>query len=110
MVTDAVTDPWSGAGAQEAVGHLVSRLAGCSVRVEQVLAGCRDIQLLEWQSPAGQAYREAVSIQAAALAQSLERLAEARAAVSRFVPEVPLSGSSTLAGGSLPGQAFPGWP
>lgn len=110
MGAEPAAESWAGAGAQEMVAQLAARLAGCSVQVEQVLGGCRDIQLLEWQSPAGQAYRQAVSVQAAALAQSLELLAEARAAVSRYVPAAPPPGTVPFAGGGLPGQASPGWP
>lgn len=66
---------------------LVGRLAVCGARIEEVLAGLRDIQLVEWQSPAGHAYRNTVAGQDAALRQALDCLAEARAAVERYAQE-----------------------
>ncbi|HEU4667729.1 MAG TPA: hypothetical protein VFS79_08710, partial [Arthrobacter sp.] len=45
------------------VDQLADRMAACLVRAEEVLAGFRDIQLLQWESPAGRAYRDSVSLQ-----------------------------------------------
>jgi len=69
------------------VQQLAGRVAVCLGRGEEVLAGFRDIQLLQWESPAGRAYRDAVSLRAAALRRSLEALNEARAAVERHAQE-----------------------
>ncbi|AUZ36327.1 hypothetical protein C3B78_19035 [Arthrobacter sp. PGP41] len=69
------------------VDQLADRLAVCLVRAEEVLAGFRDIQLLQWESPAGRAYRDSVSLQAVALRRSLESLTEAKAAVARHSQE-----------------------
>jgi hypothetical protein len=66
---------------------LAGRLAYCVARVEEVMAGLRDIQLLDWQSPAGQAYRNTVARQGAVLRQASECLEEARAAVARYAQE-----------------------
>ncbi|MFP5311352.1 MAG: hypothetical protein ACLGH7_02915, partial [Actinomycetes bacterium] len=61
------------------VGRTVSR---CSDQADEVLAGFHEIQLAEWQSPAGQAYRNAVSLQAMAVRRALDRIREASAAVA----------------------------
>jgi MarR-like DNA-binding transcriptional regulator SgrR of sgrS sRNA len=77
------------------VQHLASRVARCSEQVETVLARIRDIQLLEWQSPAGRAYRNSVALQEAALGKACERLTEARLAVGRHAREVAASAGSS---------------
>ena len=75
---------------------LAGRLASCVARVEEVIAGLREIQLVDWQSPAGQAYRNTVARQGGALRQASDCLAEARAAVARHAQE---SVSAALAHG-----------
>lgn len=65
----------------------VGRLAACSAKVEQVLGGFHDIQMLDWQSPAGRAYRDAVALQASSLRRAVDRLQEARLAVARRAQE-----------------------
>jgi hypothetical protein len=57
-------------------------VAQCSDRTEEVLAGFHEIQLANWESPAGQAYRDSVSLQAVAVRRALDRLREASAAVA----------------------------
>ncbi|WP_461188287.1 hypothetical protein [Arthrobacter sp. Z4-13] len=74
------------------VEQLAGRLASCAGRGEEVLAGFKDIQLLEWESPAGRAYRDAVSLQSAALRHAVEALTEARAAVERHARETFTAG------------------
>lgn len=76
------------------VDQLAGRVAACAVRAEEVLAGFRDIQLLQWESPSGRAYRDSVSLQAAALRRSLESLVEARAAVARHSQETLVAACS----------------
>ena len=65
-------------GVQE-VGRKVSQ---SSDRTEEVLAGFHEIQMADWQSPAGQAYRDSVSLQAVAVRRALDRIREASAAVA----------------------------
>jgi MarR-like DNA-binding transcriptional regulator SgrR of sgrS sRNA len=65
------------------VQQLAARVAVCASRAEWVLSGVRATQLLDWQSPAGRAYRGSVALQAAALARARERLQDAGAAVDR---------------------------
>jgi hypothetical protein len=74
------------------VKQLAERVAVCVGRGEEVLAGFRDIQLLQWESPAGRAYRDAVLLQSAALRRALEALTEARAAVERHSQETFTTG------------------
>jgi hypothetical protein len=66
---------------------LVNRLARCGARVEEALAGLRDIQMLDWQSPAGRAYRDTVGRQGAALRHAVDALSVARAAVARHAED-----------------------
>ncbi|WP_458780241.1 hypothetical protein [Arthrobacter sp. D3-16] len=69
------------------VEQVAGRVARCIDHGEGVLAGFRDIQLVDWESPAGRAYRDAVSLQSAALRRALEALVEAKAAVERHARE-----------------------
>ncbi|WP_310166685.1 hypothetical protein [Arthrobacter sp. BE255] len=73
----------------------VQQLAGgvdlCLARVEKVLAGFREIQLLDWQSPAGRAYRNSVALQEVALGKARVRLEEALASVRRHAQAVAAS-------------------
>ena len=64
------------------VQQLAARVAGCTDRVETVLAGFRQIQLLDWQSAAGRAYRNSVALQEAALGRARDRLQDAVSAVN----------------------------
>jgi hypothetical protein len=79
------------------VKQLAERVAVCVGRGEEVLDSFRDIQLLQWESPAGRAYRDAVSLQSAALRRALEAMIEAKAAVERHGQE------SFTAGCTYPG-------
>ncbi|TLM84245.1 hypothetical protein [Pseudarthrobacter sp. NamE5] len=76
------------------VDRLAARVAGCMASAEEVLAGFTEIQLLRWESPAGRAYRDAVSLQAAALQRCLESLGAARLAVERHSQETLAAGCS----------------
>jgi hypothetical protein len=69
------------------VEQLADRVGYCVGRGEDVLSGFRNIQMLDWESPAGRAYRDAVSLQSAALRRALEALVEAKAAVERHARE-----------------------
>ncbi|WP_258803967.1 hypothetical protein [Pseudarthrobacter sp. NS4] len=64
------------------VQQLAARMTLCETRTEEVLAALWDIQLAEWQSPAGQAYRNSLSLQAAAIRRAADRLHEAAAAAA----------------------------
>jgi len=70
---------------------LAARVQACLGRVERVLAGFREIQLLDWQSPAGRAYRNSVSLQEVALGRARVRLEDALASVRRHAQAVGAS-------------------
>lgn len=82
----------------ESRSYEVQRLAGrvdlCLGRVEKVLAGFREIQLLDWQSPAGRAYRNSVALQEVSLGRARGRMEDAVASVRRHSQAVgALAGS-----------------
>ena len=82
--------------------NLAARVALCSDRVARVLASFREIQLLEWQSPAGRAYRNTVALQEVALGRVRMQLEDALTVVTRYSHE------ATAVAPSQTGQ-FP-WP
>jgi ABC-type amino acid transport substrate-binding protein len=70
------------------VQDLAGRVAVCADRVARVIAGFREIQLLEWQSPAGRAYRDSVALQEVQLGRARVVIEDAVAAVGRYAQEV----------------------
>jgi len=72
----------SGLGISLAVEEVGRKVSQCSASGEEVLAGFHEIQLADWQSPAGQAYRDSLSLQAVAVRRALDRIREASAAVA----------------------------
>jgi hypothetical protein len=83
MGNDLTDGIWGrGLGVSLEVQELARRVAQCSDRTEEVLAGFHEIQLANWESPAGQAYHDSVSLQAVAVRRALDRLREASAAVA----------------------------
>ena len=72
----------SGLGISLAVEEVGRQVSTCSTSAEEALAGFHEIQLTDWQSPAGQAYRDSVSLQAVAARRALDRIREASAAVA----------------------------
>jgi hypothetical protein len=87
------------------VQDLAARVAICADRVARILAGFREIQLLEWQSPAGRAYRNAVALQEVQLGSARVAIEDAVAAVNRYAQEV----ASASAASAAPVGQFP-WP
>jgi hypothetical protein len=73
------------------VQQLAARVAACADHTDSVLAGLVRMELQGWQSPAGRAYRTAVSLQAAALRRNRAALQEAAAAVRRHAQNVAVS-------------------
>lgn len=67
---------------------LPGRIGGCSDDADRILAGLRAVQLLDWQSPAGRAYRSRVEDQCRSLWLAGQALQAARAAVTRHVEAV----------------------
>jgi hypothetical protein len=79
------------------VQQLAARVALCLGRVERVLIGFHEIQLLEWQSPAGRAYRNSVALQEVELRRALARLEDAQVSVNRHAQAVGSSAGNTVA-------------
>ena len=79
------------------VQQLAGRVDLCLGRVEKVLAGFREIQLLDWQSPAGRAYRNSVALQEVALGRARVRLEDALASVRRHAQAVGASAGNPAA-------------
>jgi uncharacterized protein YukE len=73
------------------VQQLAARVAACADHTDAVLADLASAELQSWQSPAGRAYRTAVSLQAASLRRSRAALQDAAAAVYRHAQNVALS-------------------
>ncbi|MEO3934857.1 hypothetical protein WMO79_18850 [Micrococcaceae bacterium Sec7.4] len=73
------------------VQQLAARVAACADRADAVLAHLVSVELQGWQSPAGRAYRTALSLQAASLRRSRAALEEAVAAVLRHAASVALT-------------------
>lgn len=78
---------------------LAGRVEACADRLDAVLARLSQLQLMDWQSPAGIAYRTSMGLQAAALARARDRLNLAAAAVRRHAQNVSVSSMRTAAGG-----------
>ncbi|MCU1510798.1 MAG: hypothetical protein JWM01_575 [Arthrobacter sp.] len=70
---------------------LAARLAACADQAEALLSQLTRIELRGWQSPAGRAYRAALSLQAASLRRSRDTLQDAGAIVLRHAQNVVLS-------------------
>jgi hypothetical protein len=73
------------------VQQLAARVAACADRADAALAQLARLELQSWQSPAGRAYRTALSLQAASLRRSRNALQDAAAIVLRHAQNVVLS-------------------
>jgi hypothetical protein len=83
MGNDLTDGIWGSAQhASSEVQELARKVAHCADRTEEILTGFHEIQLSDWESPAGKAYRDSVSLQAVAVRRALDRLREASAAVA----------------------------
>jgi hypothetical protein len=81
------------------VQQLAVRLESAAGEVEEALSRLSQLQLMDWQSPAGRAYRVSVGLQAAALRRARERLDHAALSVRRHAQNVTVSSGRTPAGG-----------
>ena len=70
------------------VQQLAARVASCADSTDAVLARLAGVELRKWQSPAGRAYRTALSLQAASLRRSRTALEESVAVVLRHAQNV----------------------
>jgi hypothetical protein len=73
------------------VQQLAARLAVCADLADAALSHLARLELQTWQSPAGRAYRTALSLQAASLRRSRNDLQDASAVVRRHAQNVALS-------------------
>ena len=64
------------------VQRVARKVEQCAGMVDEILDRFHDIQMVDWQSAAGRAYRDAVSLQAVAARRAVERIREAAAAVA----------------------------
>ncbi|MGO4189545.1 hypothetical protein [Pseudarthrobacter sp. TAF60_1] len=87
------------------VQGLAARVAACSDRVDRILGSFREIQLLEWQSPAGRAYRDSVALQEVQVGRARVLIEDALTAVNRYALEL----ASAPAASAAPAGQFP-WP
>ena len=77
------------------VQQLAARVAACADNIDAVLARLASVELQNWQSPAGRAYRTALSLQAASLRRSRTALHEAIAVVLRHAQSVAQASGRT---------------
>lgn len=73
------------------VQQLAGRVASCAEQADAALGRLARLELQAWQSPAGRAYRTALSLQAASLRRSRDALQDAVAAVRRHAQNVALA-------------------
>lgn len=73
------------------IQQLAARVAACADRADAVLSQLVRLELQTWQSPAGRAYRTALSLQAASLRRGRNALEDAVAVVLRHAQAAMLS-------------------
>jgi hypothetical protein len=76
---------------------LAAQADTCAAEVDAVLARLSQLQLADWQSPAGLAYRASIGLQAAALRRARERIELAAQSIRRHARNVTLSSLPTRA-------------
>jgi hypothetical protein len=76
---------------------LAAQADACAGEVDAVLARLSQLQLANWQSPAGIAYRTNIGLQAAALRRARERMEFAAQSIRRHARNVTLSSLPTRA-------------
>ena len=84
-------DPLECASRSHDVQRLAWRIKTCVDQTDAVLASLRRIQLDDWQSPAGRAYRTTVALQASALMRARQSLDAAAALILRHSQSVSVS-------------------
>jgi hypothetical protein len=67
---------------------LAGRVSACCDEADYLLGRFHSVQMLEWESPAGRAYRNSLALQASALGRAREQLRVASAAILRHAHEV----------------------
>ncbi|NQD89185.1 hypothetical protein HP499_15470 [Paenarthrobacter sp. CM16] len=84
-------DPLECASRSHEVQRLAWRIKTCVDQADAVLAALRRIQLNDWQSPAGRAYRTTIALHASALMRARESMDAAVALVLRHSQNVSVS-------------------
>jgi len=77
---------------------LAGRVEACAEQVDAVQARLGQLQLMDWQSPAGLAYRSSLGTQAVSLSRARERALAASLAVRRHSVQVARSALPAAAG------------
>jgi hypothetical protein len=77
---------------------LAARAEACAEQVDAALARLSQLQLLDWQSPAGLAYRASLGMQTGALSLAGERVLAASLALRRHSVQVARSVLRAAAG------------
>lgn len=95
----AATDAASCFSRQFEVQLLAGRADVCAGQLDAVLVRLSQLQLADWQSPAGTAYRASIGLQAAALRRAKERMELAAQVIRRHARNVSLSSMRTGTGG-----------
>ncbi|WP_284982593.1 hypothetical protein [Arthrobacter sp. efr-133-TYG-118] len=70
------------------IQKLGRRMSVCADQADAVLAKLAQLQLEQWESPAGRAYRTTLALQAASLRRGRDALGEAAAATLRHARNV----------------------
>jgi len=78
---------------------LAGRMEACAEQVDAAQARLSQLQLMDWQSPAGLAYRSSLRVQAAALSGAREGVLAAALALRRHSVQVARSAVPAAAGG-----------
>ncbi|KUM36654.1 hypothetical protein AR689_17905 [Arthrobacter sp. EpRS71] len=84
-------DPLECASRSHEVQRLAWRMQSCVDHVDTVLSSLRRVQVEDWLSPAGRAYRTTVALQASALMRARESVEAAVALVLRHSQSVSVS-------------------
>lgn len=77
---------------------LAGQVEACAEAVDAAQARLLQLQLVDWRSPAGLAYRSRLGVQSAALSRARERVLAASLAVRRHSVQVALSALPAAAG------------
>jgi len=80
------------------VQELAGQAETCAEQLDAVRARLSQLQLMHWQSPAGQAYRSSLRVQAVALSGARERVLAAALALRRHSVHVAESALSAAGG------------
>ncbi|WP_284978770.1 hypothetical protein [Arthrobacter sp. fls2-241-R2A-200] len=92
--TPPTFNPLECASRSHDVQRLAWRIKACVDLADTALASLRRAQMEDWQSPAGQAYRTTVALQAAALMRARGTMEHAVAMVLRYSRSVSVSGGT----------------